>query len=173
MTGLLATPLPAFTFFVGFLEEGETLGLMDLAVFALGGFAEVTGLDTSMAVTALLEGGVNDRVHRLPGRFDVPNITLSRGMGYTDDLWNWAEGWQRGEGVRKTVFIVMANAARVPLRIWAAERALPLRWQGPAFNAGASALAIEKLEIAHERLTLVLSAGDAAGAVAGAVAAAF
>jgi len=168
MMGLLDTPLPAFTFFVGFLDDGDTLGLMDLAGFALGGFSEVAGLDTAMAVVPLLAGGVNDRVHRLPGRIDVPNITLTRGMGYTDELWTWIEGWQKGEGMRKTVFIVMANAARIPLRIWAAERALPVRWQGPAFSAGASALAIEKLEIAHERLTLVLSAGDAAGALAAA-----
>ena len=168
MSRILDTVLPAFNFYVGFLEDGETLGLLDIAGFLLGGFSEVTGLDSTMSIVTLAEGGVNDRVHRLPGRFEVANITLTKGMGFTDDLWNWIEGWQKGEGVRKTVFIVLANSTRIPLKIWAAERAIPVKYSGPAFNASGGALAIEKLEVAPEKLTLLLSVGDAVTAVAAA-----
>lgn len=173
MSRILDTVLPAFNFYVGFLEEGDTLGLLDIAGLFLGGFSEVTGLDSTMSILTLVEGGVNDRVHRLPGRFEVTNITLTKGVGFTDDLWNWIEGWQKGEGVRKSVFILLANSTRIPLKIWAAERAIPVKYSGPAFNAAAGALAIEKLEIAPEKLTLLLSVGDAISAVTGAVAVAF
>lgn len=177
MSRVLDTVLPAFNFYVGFLEDGDTLSLMDIAGLFLGGFSEVTGLDSTMSILTLTEGGVNDRVHRLPGRFEVANITLTKGVGFTDDLWNWIEGWQKGEGKRKTVFILLANSTRVPLKIWAAERAIPVKYSGPAFSAATAALAIEKLEIAPEKLTLLLSVGDAVslatGAASAAVSAAF
>lgn len=169
MSRIIDTVLPSFNFYVGFLEEGETLGLLDIAGLFLGGFSEVNGLDAMMSIETLQEGGVNDRVHRLPGRFDYSNITLTKGVGFTDDLWNWQEGWAKGEGVRKTVFILLANSFRVPLKIWAAERAMPVRFTGPVFNASSSALAIEKLELAHDKLTLIFSTGDAVEAVSGAV----
>lgn len=177
MSRILDTVLPGFNFYVGFLEEGDTLSLLDIAGLFLGGFSEVTGLDSTMTILTLAEGGVNDRVHRLPGRFEVSNITLTKGVSFTDDLWNWIEGWQKGEGKRKNVFILLANSTRLPLKIWAAERAIPVKYTGPAFNAANAALAIEKLEIAPEKLTLLLSVGDAisavTGAVGGAVSAAF
>lgn len=169
MSRIIDTVLPAFNFYVGFLEEGDELSLFDIAGLFLGGFSEVSGLDNSMAIESITEGGVNDRVYRLPGRFDVANITLTKGVGFTDDLWNWLEAWQNGEALRKSVFILLANSLKVPLKIWVAERALPVKYTGPALNAGSSALAIEKLEIAPERLTLIFSTGDAIEAVTGAV----
>ena len=45
------------------------------------------------------------------------------------------------------------------------ENGIPVKWSGPALDAGTSAVAIEKLEIAHEKLTLTLSPGRATGAV--------
>lgn len=168
MSRPIDTVLPAFNFYVGFLDEKDPLGFSDIAGLFLGGFSEVAGLDSSMGFDTLLEGGVNDRVHRLPTRFDVSNITLTKGVGFTDDLWNWQESWQRGEVVRKSVFILLANSVKVPLKIWVAERAMPIRYAGPALNAGSSALAIEKLELAHEKLTMLFSADDAISAVAGA-----
>ncbi len=173
MSRIIDTVLPAFNFYVGFLEDGEELSLFDIAGLFIGGFAEVSGLDNSMSIETYFEGGVNDRVHRLPGRFEVANLTLTKGVGFTDDLWNWLEAWQRGEALRKSVFILLANSMKVPLKIWAAERCLPVRYSGPSLNAGTSALAIEKLEIAPEKLTLLLSTGDAVEAATDAVGALF
>lgn len=173
MSRVIDTVLPAFNFYIGFLEDGDTLSLLDIAGLFIGGFAEVTGLDNTMAVETVTEGGVNDRVYRLPGRFDISNITLTKGVGYTDDLWNWLEAWQKGEALRKTCFIMLSNSLGVPLKVWAAERCLPVKYVGPSLNASSSALAIEKLELAPEKLTLLISTGDAVEAVTGAVAEAF
>jgi phage tail-like protein len=169
MSRVIDTILPAFSFYVGFLEDGEELSLFDIAGLFIGGFSEVQGLDNSMSVESYLEGGLNDRVHRLPGRFDVANITLTKGVGFTDDLWNWLEAWQKGEALRKSVFILLANSMKIPLKIWSAERCLPVRFTGPVLNAQTSALAIEKLELAPEKLSLLMSTGDAVEAATDAV----
>ncbi len=173
MSRVIDTVLPAFNFYVGFLEDGEELSLFDIAGLFIGGFSEVQGLDNSMSIESYLEGGLNDRVHRLPGRFDVANITLTKGVGFTDDLWNWLEAWQKGEAMRKSVFILLANSMKIPLKIWSAERCLPVRFTGPVLNAQTSALAIEKLELAPEKLSLLLSTGDAVEAASDAVGAIF
>ncbi|MEL7097504.1 MAG: phage tail protein [Pseudomonadota bacterium] len=169
MSRPIDTVLPAFNFYVGFLETGEELSLFDIAGLFIGGFSEVGGLDAGMAIETITEGGVNDRVYRLPGRTDVSNLTLTKGVGFTDDLWNWLEGWQKGEALRKSVFILLANSLKVPLKIWVAENALPVKYSGPTLNAASSALAIERLEIAPEKLTLILSTGDAIEGVTGAL----
>jgi phage tail-like protein len=173
MSRILDTVLPSFAFYVGFLEEGDTLGLMDIAGLFLGGFSEVSGLDLKMSFDTLQEGGVNDRLHRLPGRMDFSNITLTKGVSFTDDLWNWQEGWLKGEGVRKSVFILLANSMQIPLKIWVAERAMPISYTGPTLNASSSGVAIEKLELVHDKLSLLFSTGDIIDAASGAVASAF
>ena len=123
MSRILDTVLPGFNFYVGFLEEGDTLSLLDIAGLFLGGFSEVTGLDSTMTILTLAEGGVNDRVHRLPGRFEVSNITLTKGVSFTDDLWNWIEGWQKGEGKRSNspfeIVLIIAVALGLALGIQA------------------------------------------------------
>lgn len=168
MSRPLDTVLPAFAFYVGFLEDGEAPMPDDLARLFLAGFSEVAGLDTSMEIATVKEGGVNDRLHRLPGRVEVANLTLKRGVGFTDDLWNWVAEWSAGRGLRKSVFVLLANSTRVPLKMWVAERCLPVRYTGPQLSASNSALAIESLELVPERLVLQLSTGDGIEALQGA-----
>lgn len=165
MNSMTDTILPAFCFQVGFITENKSLSLSNIAGFIAGGFSEVTGLDNSMSIETYLEGGVNDRVHRLPGRFEPTTITLTHGTGLSDDLWNWLATWQRGEAERRSLFIMLTNAQKIPIKIWAAERALPVKFTGPSLNASSSALAIEKLEIAPEKLTLLISPGSVASAL--------
>jgi phage tail-like protein len=55
---------------------------------------------------------------------------------------------------------LMNNAGDV-LRRFNFTNAWPVSWEGPALNAGASALAIETLEIAHDGLSL--ESGDDLG----------
>ena len=65
----------------------------------------------------------------------------------------------KGEGKRRNGLVFIANETRVPIKCWTFERGIPVKWSGPAFNAGTSATAIEKLEIAHEKLKLTMSPG--------------
>jgi phage tail-like protein len=158
-------PLPAFHFLVALTDTSSSpLAIAGgIAGMALGGFAECTGLESTLETFDYLEGGVNDRVHRFPTRFSFTNITLKRGVGLGEGLWNWHLEFLQGRGKRRDGLIVLQNEAKLPLKTWTFSRGLPVKWSGPALNASASEVAIESLEIAHEKLELI-SPGVAAGA---------
>ncbi|MEV4351496.1 phage tail protein [Actinoplanes sp. NPDC049596] len=167
----MTTPLPAFNFYVALTETGgqsPVSAVAELAAFVLGGFSEVQGLESEIRVEERRAGGQNDRVFRFPSVAAYPNIVLSRGVGFSEDLYLWHEGFLRGEGRRRNGLIFLAGENRVPIKAWSFENGIPVKWSGPALNASTGALAIEKLEIAHERLTLTLSPGRAAASAAGA-----
>lgn len=163
-------PLPAFNFYIALIDDSSAFAAIgSLVSFALGGFSECTGLDSELSVVDFQEGGVNDRVHRFPGRFAFPNIVLSRGVGFGEDLYLWHEQYLKGEGKRRNGLILLGNEMGIPIKTWTFERGIPVKWVGPSLNAQQSALAIEKLEIAHEKLSLVMSPGKLADAALGAV----
>jgi phage tail-like protein len=163
-------PLPAFNFYIVLIDDTSTFSKIgSLVSVALGGFSECTGLESELSVIDYQEGGVNDRVHRCPGRFTFPNIVLSRGVGFGEDLYLWHEKFLKGEGKRRNGLILLGNEMGIPIKTWTFERGIPVKWVGPSLNAQQSALAIEKLEIAHEKLSLVVSPGKIADEVLGAV----
>lgn len=156
-------PLPAFNFYITLLDVSSTNQALKSAAsdLVLGGFSECSGLDASLEIEEYKEGGVNDRVHKFPSRGSFGNITLKRGVGYGEKLWLWYEAFLQGEGTRCNGLIVLANELRLPIKIWSFERGLPIKWTGPSLNASTSAVAIESLEIAHEKLSLTMSPGKA------------
>lgn len=164
-------PLPAFNFYIALLEDNNPLlqATTLASSFLLGGFSECTGLESEIKVDEVLAGGQNDRVFRFPGRAAFPSITLSRGVGFSEDLYLWHEEFLKGQGKRRNGLIFLANETRVPLKCWTFEKGIPVKWSGPTLNATSSAVAIEKLEIAHEKLSLSLSPGKLLDSAMGAV----
>ena len=57
----------------------------------IGRFMEVSGLEVTVAVEEIEEGGENSYVHKLPGRMTWPNITLKRGITQNDTLLDLAQ----------------------------------------------------------------------------------
>ena len=167
---ILTDPLAAFIFRVALIDTSSTLSTITSGVSAAvgGGFTEVTGLDASLSVEDYLEGGVNGYTHHFPTRIAFSNITLKRGITLSEDLWNWHYSFVQGKGKRRDGMIFLQNELKIPVKTWIFKGALPLKWVGPTFNAGASAIAIESLELAHEGLDL-LSPGALAAAAADAV----
>jgi phage tail-like protein len=131
----------------------------------LGGFQECTGLDTALEVEDYKEGGLNDRIRKFPTRVTWQNIVLKRGIAITDDLWNWHVAYANGTGKRRDGIIVLENDQHVPMKMWHFSRGLPIRYSGPSFNAKASDVAIETLEIVHEGITLTSPASLASDAL--------
>src|SRR5690349_5206248 len=86
VTDALFTPLPKHRFMIT-LMPGDAYMLparaLMLPVMAAGSFQEATGLGGQQDVLPHPEGGVNDRVHQLPGRFTWDRITLKRGVTRT------------------------------------------------------------------------------------------
>lgn len=154
-------PLPAFNFLIALLDTSSTFSAIKSGVrdLALGGFSECSGLESTLETFDYLEGGVNDRVHRFPTRFSYSNITLKRGVGFGEDLWLWHQEFVEGRGKRRDGLIILQNEFQAPIKIWTFSRGLPVKWTGPTLNAQASEISIETLEIAHEKLELVMSPG--------------
>ena len=151
----LTDPLPAFNFIITLIDTSSTLGILQgVAGMVLGGFSECTGLDSALEVEEYKEGGVNDLIHKFPGRVSHSNITLKHGVGLGEDLWNWHYSFLQGKGKRRDGLIMVQNEMRVPVKVWKFSRGIPIKWVGPTLNAKQAEVAVESLEIAYEKLEI-------------------
>lgn len=117
-------------------------------------FTEVTGLDIEVEVTNYEEGGVNDHVHRLPGRVKVSDITLKNGITATNELWDWYKKILQGNFERRNISIIMVDQKGVEQMRWNFIDALPVKWSGPQLKADQSQSAIQSLVLSHKGLQL-------------------
>ena len=126
-------------------------------------FKECSGLQYETEVLPVEEGGVNDHVHKLPGRTKYSNLTLKRGMTESTSLWNWYMKVVQGKVQRKNISVVLYEPVKGKagedsdvreVKRWSFVSAYPIKWAGPILKADESAIGIETLEIAHEGMTL-------------------
>jgi len=122
-------------------------GILDVAA---GGFSECSGIEMSMTPEEYKEGGRNDATLKFASRITWTNITLKKGLGLTNELWDWHYGFVEGHGKRRDGVIVLLGASREPQHLWYFRRGLPVKYTAPQLNASQSAVAIESIEIAHE-----------------------
>lgn len=92
---------------------------------------------------------------KVPGLKKYGNITLKQGMTDSKVLYDWLEPGITGELERKTVTITLLDADESPAASWQAINAWPTKYTVPDFNATASEIAVETLEITHEGITRV------------------
>jgi phage tail-like protein len=119
----------------------------------LGRFRECTGLAAEIECKDYNEGGVNDRVHKLPTRMKYPNLVLKRGVTYEDALLQWLWKTQH-EAQRINVTVSLMGPNGEPVRSWVFAEAFPIKWTGPNMNAGSNQVATETLEIVHAGLQM-------------------
>lgn len=117
------------------------------------GFSEVSGFDASIDVVEYREGNEVITPRKLPGLAKYGNITLKWGVTDSIDLYNWMQDTIQGKVARKTVTIIAINEAGEDVATWKVIEAWPTKYTAPDFNATASEVAIEQLEIAHEGMT--------------------
>lgn len=124
-------------------------------------FLECTGLSMEREIKEVNEGGVNDFVHKLPGRTKWSNITLRRGISYTRDLWDWyCVGLYDGKVKRVNLSIILGNAELKKVKQWDVYDAFPVRWSGADLSTDTLQVAIESLEIAHHGMALSSEEGN-------------
>jgi phage tail-like protein len=134
---------------------GKFRFLVEVDGLTLAHFQSVGGLNHEIQAVEYQEGGVNDRLHKLPGQGRYPNLTLK--VGYVDN--RLLEGWHRnfsqtpGKVGRKNGSIVLLNDDGAEIARWNFTRAWPVKWEGPELDATQSALLVESIEIAHEGIT--------------------
>jgi phage tail-like protein len=154
---LTGNPLLNHNFVISLIDSSSLLGtrgsisksgIFDIAV---GGFTECSGLEMSMQPDEFKEGGNNGFIHKFPTRVTWSNIVLKKGVGAGTALWDWQYGFAVGRGRRRDgVIMLLTDFEQQPNNIWQFRRGLPVKYTGPAMNAGQSSVAIEAIEIAHE-----------------------
>jgi phage tail-like protein len=172
-TGVRLNPLMSYNFLVTLVDSSSQLvdssrqltnALVSIQNVVLGGFSECSGLEMSRGVKAEVVGGQNYTPRTYTEQFTWSNIRLRRGVTLSDDLWNWYYGFFEHKGKPRDGIIFLQNDLHIPVKIWVFRRGIPVKWTGPAMNAAQGQVAIEELEIAHEKLELAApSAGIARG----------
>jgi len=162
-------PLLSFSFYIEIDDKIEA------------GFTVCTGLSVRREVMTYQEGGINDYVHTLPGRVTYGNITLKRGIAFSEALWRWfatgfaftVAGLAAGEAAvsedrnKRNRALAAQNALYRKISIYQCvpyttkvarqydlEEAFPIAWNGPELNTGSSEVAIESIEIAFRKFTV-------------------
>ncbi len=130
--------------------------LVEIDGIASSAFTSVTGLAAEVEVIEYREG--SDPVsssRKLPGRVEYPNVTLSRGITTSSDLWDWWQTVVNGSVQRRNVAITLLDDSRTPVLRWLLRNAWIAKIEAPELHASANEVAIETIELAHEGLELV------------------
>lgn len=117
-------------------------------------FAEVSGLDVEIEIEAVVEGGENTFVHRLPKAAKHSNLVLKRGIAAASSgLVRWCKEVLEGGLVKKieprSILVSLCDQNGVPIRSWAFSNAYPVKWSTGGLDASKNAIAIETIEFAY------------------------
>jgi phage tail-like protein len=129
--------------------------LVQIDGLASAAFKTVSGLDSTAFSVPRREGTDATLSRRqVPEIPSYSNITLTHGIITNDSrLWPWRQDLVDGTLNRKTLSIVLCDDSGTPRIRWDLANAWPTKWTGPSIDAGADAVAIETLELAHEGVT--------------------
>ncbi len=130
---------------------------VELEGLLVGGFSEVSGLQSETEVEEYNEGGVNDFVHAFPKKTKSPPLVLKRGLTRSPELWEWYEDVSKGRIKRKNGSVILMNHAGQEICRWNFFEAYPVKWRGPNLNALNNEIAIETLEILHNGLKTIFN----------------
>ncbi|HVX16567.1 MAG TPA: phage tail protein [Acidimicrobiales bacterium] len=141
-----------------YLDQGVTGEgfLLEVDGVEIGRFVEVEGLQVTIDVVTVAEGGQNGFVHKFPGRMTWPDLVFKRGLTKSDSLLDWinkvaGDGFA-GAGnkvTRNTAAVTVLDAAGNRLRSWEVEGAFPVQWSGPRFSVDNGGLPEEQLVVTH------------------------
>jgi len=141
--------------------------LVSLDGASLGGFMEVTGLDTENAVIEYREGSDQTSgafVRKLPGIERYPNLTFRRGI--TGDLKLWTDlrkkvrdadiGPELGNvgSATPSLKVELQNEKHTTVQSWTLQNAWVSKLSGPSLNAKSNEIAIESIEVICDRIEL-------------------
>jgi phage tail-like protein len=130
----------------------EIAGVTGDARQIVGGFKTVSGMDSETEVIEFKQG--NDMVVRKkPGRTTFANIVLERGYTATDDLWLWRKNIEDGVIDRRSgSIIILDQDGQTEVARYNFFEGWPCKWYVPDMDSDSSSMAIEKIEIAVEKV---------------------
>jgi phage tail-like protein len=122
----------------------------------IGGFKTMSGMDSETEVIEFKQG--NDKVVRKkPGRTTYANISLERGFTASNDLWTWRKNIEDGIIDRRSgTIMVLDQDMTTIVAQYNFYEGWPCKWNVPELDSDQSAMAIEKIEIAVEKIERVM-----------------
>lgn len=141
-------PFMAFNFAVEIKVEGVAMQICDAA------FSECDGLETTMDVKTIREGGNNGKQIRLTGAMNYGTLTLKRGITETFDLWKWIELMQTNPETRADAEVILFSTDKQVRAKFLLTSCLPVKLKAPPLNAKDGGVAIEEFQLAYESLKL-------------------
>jgi len=136
-------PLPKFYFSV----EIGTLN---------ANFQEVSGLDVEAQVIEYRHGDSPEfSTIKMPGIKKYGNVTLKKGVFKGDNkFWDWFNAIKMNTIERQPVTIKLLDEEGNPTMTWTLTNAWPTKITGTDLKSDGNEVAVETLEIAHEKLEI-------------------
>jgi phage tail-like protein len=118
-------------------------------------FSECDGLEMTVDVKSVREGGNNVEVIRMAGPVTYSQLTLKRGMTSNFELWDWFDASVADPGLRGNAEVVIFSADGQKERVrFLLKRCMPIKLKAPALNAKDGLVAIEELQLAYEGMQI-------------------
>jgi phage tail-like protein len=144
-------PFTAFNFSVEIHVEGVAKQICDAA------FAECDGLEMTMDVKTIREGGNNGAQIRLTGPINHGQVTMKRGLTATFDLWYWFDLMLTQPSLRADAEVVIFAADGTTERArFLLSRCVPTKLKSPPLNAKEGGVAIEELQLSYDSLSVIM-----------------
>jgi len=131
--------------------------LVEIDGITQAGFMDCSGFGANTDPIEYREGNENPgndpkTMRKLPGMTKYPNITLKWGLTDSKELYEWYRDISKGKVERKNGSIVVLDLDGKEAARWNFFNGWPTKWDGPDFTSKGNDIAIETLEIAHERV---------------------
>ncbi len=124
-------------------------------------FSEVSGLDSENTPIDYREGADPTNAQRkLPGIENYAAVQLKRGISGSLALWTWRKEVRDGGASfppSKNVTVKLLNEKHDrgnPAMTWTLTNAWPSKLTGPSLTAKGNDIAIEQLDLVHERIDI-------------------
>lgn len=116
----------------------------------LGSWAKAEGLDVTFDVCEYRAGDSWNHRWYFPGSTKYSTVKLSRAVNADDT--KKVKSWLNDTATKHEpgdIKVVLLDSKSTPVTDWLLRSAMPSKWAISGFDAGASKLAIETLEIVH------------------------
>jgi phage tail-like protein len=155
-------PFTAFNFDVQI--EVKVVGVTKLCE---GQFSECDGLEMTMDVKTIREGGNNTAQIRLLGAVNYGQVTLKRGMTPSSlDLWRWFDQQQQAAAAKlrddcrgKATIALRTPDGKQDRVHYVLNRCLLTKLKAPGMNAISGTVAVEELQLTYESMQIVVAGG--------------
>lgn len=162
-------PFATFNFHVSFTLPGKEKEMCEAE------FSECSGLEMSMELKTIKEGGNNGEQIHLAGPMTYGQLSLKRGMTKNFDLWDWFESVQNQRNLRVDGEVQILSSLRTSKNqnppgkknkdvVFKLSNCVPMKIVAPSLNAKDGEIAIEEIQIAYERLYRVTDSSSQGGA---------